>query len=548
MNQLKELFASYFLAPYAGEDIRIRKKAGILGPTTLVVAALTLVLSLIMAATGALMVAAILAASTAFSGIVLVLLAKKKYELASSLFLYMMLVAMFAAIKFDAYQNVYETYVFAALGLFFLLLVSLVGASVKHAVLASAGTIAGITVLYVADALPLDNRVVTMLAIQNLATCFILVIAGGFICAISIGMQNTLVSETKKASEHSQRQYETLSEAIAKANASAYEISRKLAEAAEGLSAGARQFRAAVSEETEGLSSLDRTLAGNAREEENVIRALDRVKASLDSYSAKVLSAGASITQMIESIGEIGSATSKRQEGVDALASLAGDGKKRVAQLSQSISTIIEATGRMDEVNSLIGDVAGRTNLLGMNASIEAAHAGAAGKGFAVVAQEIRTLSREAESGSQSIAAILTDTRKAVDGASQASSATNEFFGRMNEEIQRVAETLEELISRVRELSAGTAEVSGAIESFSGLAQATGSEANATVQSLRTAADTSKQARSVAGEMTKDAKAMLSSCDDLLAKAEEVRELGRRNIAEMETLKKTVDTMSAVNA
>ena len=75
--------------------------------------------------------------------------------------------------------------------------------------------------------------------------------------------------------------------------------------------------------------------------------------------------------------------------------------------MNHSINQILDSAKRMMETSVFIGDVAERTNLLGMNASIEAAHAGAAGKGFAVVADQIRGLSVEASKSSRLISDTL---------------------------------------------------------------------------------------------------------------------------------------------
>ena len=544
MKKLLQIYNRFFIDPYRTSDIRILKKAGILAPTALIVCALTVFLAIIMALTGAVAVALILSGLFVFCLVVLLFMSKGLYETASSIFLYGLLLVMFAAIKFDAYQDVYETYVFASLGLFFMILVALIGARRFHANLATLGTLAGIYVIYLMDALPKDGGAVTLLSVQNLATCTVIVVAGGLITGMTIRMQNTLVDETRKTADHARDHFERLSLAVSKANDSAYQISSKLAEASESLSASTHQFRITVSEETSGLTTLEETLATNAREEAAVIDSQARVRASLDEYSRKVLEASASVEQMIRSIGDIGLSAEDRQEGVDRLASLSRDGKKRVAELAQTIQTIVDATGHMDEVNALIGDVAGRTNLLGMNASIEAAHAGNAGRGFAVVAQEIRTLSQQAESGSKSIDSILVDTRKAVSGATKTSQETSEFFSRMTEEIQRVAETLAELLGKLRELSAGTADVSKAIEGFSGLASTAGKEAEETGKSIGKTAEFSAASREVARTMRDDAQQMLTACDSLLEKASLVSDLGRENIRATEELKSIVSSIT----
>lgn len=208
MNFIQKTYAALFLDVYRQSDIRIQKKARILAPTVIVITALTLLLVAVMALTEALAVAGILSCLLLFCVIVLFFLSKAHYETASSIFLYGLLLVMFAAIKFDAYRDVYETYVFASLGLFFMILVSLVGARRFHALVATIGAIVGIFVIYYFDAYPKDGRTVTLLAIQNLSTCSIIVIAGGFLSGMTIHMQNTLVNETLTLATRARTQYE----------------------------------------------------------------------------------------------------------------------------------------------------------------------------------------------------------------------------------------------------------------------------------------------------------------------------------------------------
>ena len=82
----------------------------------------------LMAATGAVIVAAALTALIGLCAVSLVLLARGRYGASSTVFIYSLFAVMFGAIKFDAYQNVYETYVFGTLGGFMLVITGLIAA------------------------------------------------------------------------------------------------------------------------------------------------------------------------------------------------------------------------------------------------------------------------------------------------------------------------------------------------------------------------------------------------------------------------------------
>ena len=94
-----------------------------------------------------------------------------------------------------------------------MLFVALVGARGFHAILAALATLAAIVLLYVLDALPKDGGKITLLAIQNLATCGLLTIGGGIITSMTIRMQNALVEDTKRSADQARKQYEEFSRA-----------------------------------------------------------------------------------------------------------------------------------------------------------------------------------------------------------------------------------------------------------------------------------------------------------------------------------------------
>jgi methyl-accepting chemotaxis protein len=136
--------------------------------------------------------------------------------------------------------------------------------------------------------------------------------------------------------------------------------------------------------------------------------------------------------------------------------------KETVAAV-QNISLSIDGIGAAIKIISVI---AANTNLLSMNAAIEAAHAGDAGKGFAVVADEIRRLSETTRQNSRNISQTLSEIISGITTTSKRSGEAGGLINHMAEEINSFASVMSELIDTLSELSAKSSGITGSLDTL----------------------------------------------------------------------------------
>lgn len=156
-----------------------------------------------------------------------------------------------------------------------------------------------------------------------------------------------------------------------------------------------------------------------------------------------------SIGEMVSNLSEITGLIEKAQVLSQELTQQSSVGKNEVEKSQQVINEISEKSKKMNDVLQVIDSVANQTNLLAMNAAIEAAHAGEAGKGFAVVAGEIRKLSEDTQRSARDISKIISEIVSAIQTGEQSMYDTKSAFVKISEKIDVQSDAVGEISKSV---------------------------------------------------------------------------------------------------
>ena len=215
------------------------------------------------------------------------------------------------------------------------------------------------------------------------------------------------------------------------------------------------------------LSFHDSTINEAASALNQITTSINSLASRIEEQSSAVNESSAAIEQMAASIQNISKISRDRSNGINKLIDLLTSSSGNLENTDDVINKIVNLSSRLLEITEVIDNIASQTNLLAMNAAIEAAHAGDAGKGFAVVAEEIRKLAEDTSSNSSMINKNLSRIRDLIGHARDYSENNQSNFIKVEAEISQFTSSFEEISSTMTELSSGTGEIVNAVSILS---------------------------------------------------------------------------------
>ena len=225
-----------------------------------------------------------------------------------------------------------------------------------------------------------------------------------------------------------------------------------------------------ISANIDGVKQQAMTQAASVTETaatvEEIVRTIKQLNNSIETQAASVAQSSSSVEEMVANIASIGQTLGKTDDVIRNLTTATGDGKATLVTSNTVTQKIAEESGSLMEASSVIQHIASQTNLLAMNAAIEAAHAGEAGKGFAVVADEIRKLAEDSATQGKTITSTLKTLSGEIESLSVSSKTVEDKFSTIFNLSEQVKSMSDRLTDAMREQENGSKEVLGAIKNI----------------------------------------------------------------------------------
>lgn len=312
-------------------------------------------------------------------------------------------------------------------------------------------------------------------------------------------------------------------------------IKREIAVLDEGmqrLSANTEETAGAVRQISANIESLKQQAlnqSASATESsatvEQIAKNIGQLYKQIERQAEGVSSSSASIEEMVANIQSVTASIERMGGYYQSLLGKSDVGKEAIATVVRQVKEIDAQSETLQEANSLIAGIAAQTNLLAMNAAIEAAHAGEAGAGFAVVADEIRKLAENASGQSKTIAGNIRTIRSVIEAVVASSGESARSFEEILEQIRTLSRLEEEVRYAMKEQSEGSVQI---LESLTGINEVT-TEVRRSAQEMQEGSeavlDEMRRLLQLAGELENGMTEMAAGADEIRRAAHDTNEL-----------------------
>ncbi len=240
--------------------------------------------------------------------------------------------------------------------------------------------------------------------------------------------------------------------------------------ASEKLGTNMQSTSKAISFITSGIETVDthiRNQAEGIRQTENSLKQisdnLNELNSNIENQAASVTKSVSTIEEMSASILSVDKAVNENMQAINELKAASEEGHTAIQGTAEVVKTVTENSEGLLEASTVIQNIASQTNLLAMNAAIEAAHAGESGKGFAVVADEIRKLAEESSTQGKNITMVLKELKTQIETLATSSLSVEKQFATIVKLLELVQNRSTEIMNAMTEQSSGSTQVLNAV-------------------------------------------------------------------------------------
>jgi methyl-accepting chemotaxis protein len=267
---------------------------------------------------------------------------------------------------------------------------------------------------------------------------------------------------------------------------------------------------------------------------------IDKLNEHIDSQTASVAQSSSAIEEMLANIQSVTQTLIKNAENVKDLTEASEVGRSGLQEVATDIQEIARESEGLLEINAVMENIASQTNLLSMNAAIEAAHAGEAGKGFAVVADEIRKLAESSGEQSKTISTVLKKIKDSIDKITKSTDAVLNKFEAIDTGVRTVSDQEENIRNAMEEQGEGSKQILEAIGKLNDITQMVKGGSTEMLEGSREVIQESKNLELVTQEITNGMNEMATGADQINIAVSQVNTISGDNKANIDILVKEV--------